>query len=213
MGEGKMPSKEIQERILEFFKGHVESGEYQACGLIKGFRIEIMEYIDERGGHFLQHVRHPIRHLHGTYKRPKGAENGLGRKPENEEEYFLGQVRWHSSRYRKYLRRSDTIPLVRLEDLSASILGNGLYMRQVMTYITQVDWTAEDITRVRDSVPPRNQARFSRIHWFHPASSITDKDPSAFEIWRDWTSYQQVTFLHHYRTIMLSLGYAVPEKP
>jgi len=209
MGDG-MTGEEVQARIFAFFKEQCERDDLQACGLIKGFRIDVAEYIAAQGGRFLQHVRNPIRHLQGTYKRSKGAENGLGRKPENEEEYFLGQVLWQSSRYRKYLRRAETIPLIRLEDLSYSLRdGCGIYFMQVLSYITQVEWTHVDAFRVVDKVPPRNQAYLPRFQWFTDIPS--KNDPSANDIWESWTSSQRGVFLKHYETIMLTLGYAIPE--
>jgi len=208
MGDG-MTGEEVQARIFAFFKEQCERDDLQACGLIKGFRIDVAEYIAAQGGRFLQHVRNPIRHLQGTYKRSKGAENGLGKKPENEEEYFLGQVLWQSSRYRKYLRRAETIPLVQLEDLSESLRGDRVYIKAVLNYITQVAWTDEDMVRICEEIPPRNQAHLPQYQWFD--NIPTAKDPSAMMIWDRWSPWQRRTFMEHYEVIMLSLGYAILE--
>lgn len=212
------PADEMQKRIFDFFDAQARSGHWRSVGLIKGFGLEIAERIGEEG-RFLQMCRNPIRHIHGTRKRAKQSFNGLGRLPTNKTEYFLGRVLWQAMRCRKYLDRASFVPLVRLEDLSASLRFDGDYFKQVMEYITQVEWTTEQITLVWRSVWPRHRrtagtATEAWAEWWEERVEVPWEkrvDPSASEIWEHWTSEQRGIFLREYTVIMLSLGYAVPE--
>lgn len=216
------PTKESQKRILEFIREQAVFGEWASIGLIKGFRVEIAEYISNSGGQFLQMCRNPIRHVHGTRRRAKQSENGLGRPPENKTEYFLGRVLWQAMRCRKYLNRASVAPLVRLEDLSESLRfdGHGYYFKQVLEYITQVEWTFRQIDVIRSSVWPRHR-RAAKTHqevwaeWWEERVEVPWNkrvDPPASEIWEHWSPEFREIFRREYQVIMLSLGYTIPEE-
>lgn len=209
-----------QKVILQFFHDQCESGQWQACGLIKGFRPLVAHYIRDSGGHFAQQCRNPIRHIHGTRKRAKQSVNGLGREPKDKHEYFLGRVLWQAKRYKLYLARSGEIPFFRLEDLSASLQGDGLYIEQALEWLTQAEWTQEDIRRILEHCPPRHRKGYPPMAWFgldHESSEHTAApwekrpDPPPYAIWWEfWEKWQREIFIEHFQVIMLTLGYSVP---
>lgn len=212
-------TNETQKRILEFLKGHADRRHWSSIGLIKGFGVDTADYISGNGGQFLQMCRNPIRHIHGTRRRAKQSENGLGRVPKNEMEYFLGRVLWQAMRCRKYLDRASYVPLVRLEDLSASLRFDGDYFRQVMEYITQVEWTTEHTAVVWRGVWPRHRRGATTFaeawsEWWEERVEVDWEkrvDPPASEIWEHWSPEYQEIFRREYQVIMLSLGYVIPE--
>lgn len=215
-----MTDQGLQKILLNYLRKQEASGKWQVVGYIKGFRRGILQYCVERGARVLQQFRHPIKVLYGTRKRVAQPARWWGRPPENEQEYFEGHVCWMAVRYRKYLSRISEYPLVRLEDLSASLLTpNADFFRDTMEYATQCEWDRAAVDRVRSLAQPRHRIGAGPQDLFkegfvHPQyrKRVWPEliDPPIETIWQHWAEWQHEIFLREFEEVMIAADYSWP---
>lgn len=215
-----MTDRDLQKILLDYLREQEAGGEWQVVGYVKGFRGEILKYCEEKGGRVMQQFRNPIKVLHGTRKRVAQPTRWWGRPPADEHEYFEGHVRWMARRYARYLDRAGKYPLVRLEDLSASLVTpDAEYFRRTMEYATQLDWDSAAVQRVRKQARPRHRTtcqgddcwREDYVEPKYASRSWPDLvDPAPRAIWEHWANWQRSLFLECFEKIMISAGYDLP---
>jgi hypothetical protein len=209
---------QIEAHLLEFYQGQLESGEHEAVGFIKGFRQSIVDYCLAHGGRILYQYRHPIKVLHGKRHRRTKAEVYFGTDDLDDQQIWEGICCKTAERYRAWHAASGQWPLVRLEDMTLSLAGDGRYVQQVLEYITQVAWSNDNLRRVFREVLPRDRRTADpvslawQVDW-EAAPSVPweqRRDPPAAEIWAHWDAWQRDIFIREFQAIMLSGGYALP---
>lgn len=218
--EGWTPG-DIQAVVFKYLREQYESGKWSVVGYIKGFRPPIEGWAVARGARLFQQFRNPIKVLYGTRKRKLQPTRWWGREPVNEREYFEGHVCWMACRYLKYLSRVDRVRLVRLEDLSASLITpEAEYFRDVMEYATQLPWDLEAVERVRTMAAPRHRPNAKgadkwREGYTDPAFTKKEwpelVDPTPEVVWNHWHDWQREIFLREFGEIMGRAGYEIPE--
>lgn len=207
---------DIQGQLLDYLQSY--DGPKESIGYIKGFRDEIVAFVEDSGGRIIQLMRNPVQVIHGKRNRKDKATAWWGREPENEAEFFEGLVCQEARRYRKFMAQSYKYPLIRLEDLSHSILYKNGFIHQVLRYLTQVSWAPEEsLAGDFRYIWPHYRRGLTFAEMFAPSYEKDYKapfekrvDPSAAEIWTHWELWQREIFRREFTAIMLNGRYELP---
>lgn len=204
-GQLKVLPKEPEKRnilsdrlALEFIKKRHEENKYDSVGLIKSFGSETEKYCYKNSGRFIQMYRSPLKVV--KYKMYHKKEACLHRNKfdlSNKENEFEAHVEFYQSLYNKFIRRGERIKTVRLEDLSASLMTDGKYIKNILEYITQIEWPFESISFVKSNVFPRGKQNF--------------KDDDDKRAWLSWNDREKEVFNKYFKDIMFDLNYRIPE--
>lgn len=218
---------------LRFLK--YRTGKDACVGIIKGVRPALWRYMEARGGRRLHVVRNPLaligKRWNSRVKDPASVqwnERRYGRKPKDTSDMFEGYVMKYAFEfYGPYLRQAaeKKWPLVRLEDLNASVGGSGLYYQRVVEWLTQTPWPMDYVAHIKEHYTPG--------HWAH-GRVIFDNDHNVLRVlmwplarwkarlgqwgedssegsppyfWKRWKPEWHERYLKHFEELEKQLGY------
>jgi hypothetical protein len=224
VGFGGMTRKGLHDMAFGYLQGleaQAPAHGWQTVGLIKGFGQRVLDYALERGARITAQYKHPVRVLWAQRKRiaqPRAwieREEGAARDPRDYAEFFTNQCKYKAHQYWIYWKRRERHRLVKLEDLSASIMGDRSYIRELLSWWHQLEWTSQDIDRAVAKVKPRHRGGCKgdecwQEHWEANANVPWNNryDPPKEEIWASWKPWQHRLFLAEFGEIMTKLGYS-----
>jgi hypothetical protein len=143
-------------------------------GIIKSFRHQHIDWIRTHVPgvtvRLCQMVRNPRFNFVGKWvakSRRVPLAKVLGREPQNDRDVFEATAIYYvQTFYHKWLRLMDEYPLIRLEDLNASVGGDGAYFRRFMEWLTRVGWSPEYTAHIRAHHTPAYKYR-CWVEWDH----------------------------------------------
>lgn len=206
------------EDYLGFLERHAESNEHSVVGLIKASDLSVRAWMEALGAPIISQYRNPIKVVHGKRRRRIKAERWWGRTDLTKEEIFEGILCKTAERFRAWQRFA--WPLVRIESLDASLSTDGRYFKQVMEYVTRVEWSENLVAQIQGgAVPPTGRHNASKTGMWQDDyeaigqySALWEKrlDPPAWAIWEHWDKQQQEIFVREFQEIMITGGYRIP---
>ena len=198
------PTKQIKNMegtLLDFFEEQIKSNPHRTIGFIKGFTYPFIDKVFISKS-VAQVFRNPIGVVNakiGLKMEPslKYAPRGV---METEEDIFEAHVAFYAHRYRTYLNQASKWPLIRLEDLNASLEGDCRYFVSTMERLLNVEWSSELLERNKGlwNVKEGRMARGYAIH-----------EPD-MEIFQKWPSWKQKIFVGYFSEIMKESDYSCP---
>ena len=205
------------EDYLGFLKQQIESNEHPVVGLIKASDLSVRAFMETLGAPIISQYRNPIKVVHGKRRRRVKAERWWGRTDLTDEEIFEGILCKTAERFRAW--QKFPWPLIQIEDLDRSLDTNGLYFKQVMEYVTRVEWGNDLVLQIQEgAVPPTGRENADLHMWldnYQPTGQSRlwemRRDPPDWAIWEHWKGWQQEIFLREFREIMITGGYKIPE--
>ena len=209
---------ETSEQYLHWLKAQETGAETPVVGLLKASHPCVTDYMIVHRCPIISQYRNPIKVVHGKRRRRNKAEAWWGRTGLTEQEVFEGILCKTADRFRAWQRFA--WPLVRIEDLDASLDTDGRYFKQVMEYVTRVEWDSALVALIQcGAVPPIGRHNASRMGMWQDdyeaigqCSGLWEKrlDPPARAIWGHWEEWQREIFLVEFREIMITGGYKIP---
>lgn len=184
--------------VLEFLKEKIQENKYETLGFIKSFGPKTERFCLENNGRIVQMFRNPIKVV--KYKMYKKRENCLYRNKfdiSTKEGEFEAHVELYSNFYKKYISREKIYRTIRLEDLNTSLLTDCKYIREVLEYLTNVEWTLNQVFNIKSNVFPRDKQNF-----------IDTDDEIA---WSSWNDKEKEVFRKYFEDIMFHFNYRIPE--
>jgi len=217
--------RDICRRATDYFIEQAQSGQWQSVGVIKELLQEIQDYLEDKDPRIMLLARNPIKVV--GYKMGSKAlwlEERLGRPFRDEREAFKAHVVIYAQHFQKLLAMRADTPLVRLEDLSASLVTpEATYFRRVLEWLTRLEWTDKEIWLVRQNARPRKREHIPDPDCWMPDEYIEAHYPSPFQsgsqrdierwpsrggnTWKRWEGWQKAAFLEKFEQIMIALGY------
>jgi hypothetical protein len=217
---------EIGRIATDYFIEQATSGRWRSVGVVKELLREMQDYIKPRDPRVMSLVRNPIKVV--GYKmdsKTTWLEHRMDRPFRDEREMFVAHVEIYANHFRKLIARMRDFsePLVRLEDLSASLVTpEAAYFKKIMRWLTRLEWTDNDVALVREHAKPRKREHIPDPDcWkpdeyvyknyqspFAPDDRHFDRWPSrGYWTWESWNSWQKEAFLEEFEEIMVALGY------
>ena len=207
------------EDYLAFLKHYAGVSTYPVVGLLKASQPCVTAYMIKHHFPVICQYRNPIKVVHGKRRRRIKAERWWGRTDLTEDEIFEGILCKTAERFRAW--QSHAWPLVRIEDLDRSLDAGGRYFKQVMEYVTRVEWNDDLVAQIQSgAVPPAGRRDASKLGmWQDDYEAVGQcrapwekrQDPPAWAIWEHWEEWQQEIFVREFREIMITGGYRIPE--
>jgi len=219
--------REICRIATDYFIEQAQSGQWQSVGIVKELLQEMQTYLQDKDPRVMLMVRNPIKVV--GYKmgsKTLWLENRLGRPFHDEREMFEAHVEIYAGHFQKLIARRADEPLVRLEDLSASLVTQGAgYFKRVMEWLTRLEWTDKEIGLVRRNAKPRNREHIPDPDCWQTDDIVEQHYESPFEdkyhqkmwpsrganAWSRWEDWQKKAFLEKFERIMITLGYGWEE--
>lgn len=186
------------EWALKFIKEKSEENEHETVGLIKSFGPRTEEYCLKNKGKIVQMFRNPVKVV--QYKMYKKREGCLYRNKfdlSDKSSEFEAHVELYSCFYQKYINRESIYKTIRLEDLSASLLTDCTYFKEVLEYVTGQSWTSDQVSNIKSGVYPRNKEGF--------------EDQDDVTAWFSWNEKEREVFKKYFKEIMAHFNYRIPE--
>jgi len=217
--------REICRQACDYFVEQAQSGQWQSVGIIKELLQEIQAHLQDRDPRIMLLVRNPIKVV--GYKmgsKTLWLENRLGRPFHDEREMFEAHVSIYAGHFQQLIDRQVDEPLIRLEDLSASLVTpEANYFRRVMEWLTRLEWTDKEVGLVRQNAKPRKREHIPDPDCWQADEYIERHYESPFPIgsarhhyrwpsrganaWAQWEGWQRAAFLERFERIMVTLGY------
>lgn len=226
ISEGR--KRAICRQAANYFIQQAESGKWQSVGIVKELLKEIEAFLEDKDPRVIQLVRNPIKVV--GYKMDTKTvflEDRMGRSFHSEREAFLAHLGLYAGHFQKLIAARAEYPLVRLEDLSASLVTpEAHYFKRVMAWLTRLEWTDKEVGLVRQHARPRKREHIPDPDcWapdeyiaqyykspFPPGSRHANRWPSrGAHTWQEWEGWQKAAFLERFEQIMIALGYKWPD--
>lgn len=217
---------EICRAATDYFIKQAESGQWRAIGVVKELLREIQDYVKLRDYRTVLLVRDPIKVVgYKMNSKTIWLEHRMGRPFHDEREMFVAHVGIYANYFRKLIARMRDLgePLVRLEDLSASLVTpEATYFKKIVRWLTRLEWTDEHVGLVRQHAKPRKREhipdpdcwksdKYIEANYqspWPPGDPNADRWPSrGAHTWESWNSWQRAAFLEGFGEIMAALGY------
>ena len=216
------PNDVYDRHLIDFMQG--AQATHAACGVLKGFHRDCIEWVQARGGYVVTWLRNPLTVAGwkcGRYTH-KG-EQITGHPARTEKERIEAHFAYYGRFFKRMLERSlkNGRRIVRIEDLNRSVGSDGQAFTESMEYITGVAWPPE-MLEIGAAHPPGDEAPYgagTHAHdgsWpFEDWSTLRGKhkwawDPAPYWHWKSWEPWQRDCFVEHCGQSMHALGYDRP---
>ena len=216
---------EVCRIATDHFIEQAQSGRWQSVGIVKELLKEIQAYLRDKDPRIMLLVRNPIKVV--GYKmgsKIPWMESQLGRPFHDEREMFEAHVKIYAGHFQQLIDRRADEPLVRLEDLSASLVTPAAnYFKQTMEWLTRLEWTDKEVGTVRNVAKPRKREHipdpdcwqtdeYIKLHYQSPFPPGSERDSARWpsrgaNAWSQWEGWQRAAFLEEFERIMITLGY------
>ena len=220
-------SRVYDEYVIKFMQDQARLGK-AVTGIVKCFRPWAADFILENGGRIFQLVRNPMEVVGSNMgKKPGSDMRFLGHKARNEEENFKAHCMYYQKAYSHIFADWRKEPIVRIEDLNRSCGKDGAFLKAVMEYVTQTEWSDGYIRHICKTYLPgyfygletikedgvivgikKNTVlayESWRMNWFD--------DPRASEYWNSWGEETRTTFVEILGPVCRQLGYNCQDRP
>lgn len=214
---------EYDQRGIAFLESRMEAGD-AAAGLVKCFWRDVVAFVKAHGGRIVQQLRNPLEvtgYNMGT--KPKVVKLFLHRESADPKDVFTAHCMWYATSYMEAIRREAREPIYLIEDLNASMGGDGQYLKGYIEYMTQTPLPDDYLAYIQEEMLPGFHYRLETVREGDRVVEIQttqypkerwrmnwDPDPRPAYYWSVWTDWERDLFREYLGPVMDKLGYEIP---
>jgi hypothetical protein len=189
-------SQKISKITISFLQEQLDKKQYDSIGLIKSFTNETVNFCLKNNGRIVQMFRNPIKVLNSKMysKKAECIIRNVIKDINTKEKEFEAHVEFYSSLYKLFFNRSSTYLTIKLEDINKSISEGSFYFKEIIQYVTGVNWSDDQIKNVKNSIFPRQKNNFN-----------DNKEEEM--IWNSWSAREREIFVKYFSNLMKEFNY------